>query len=713
MSNLLNILPSEILAGDQMTNLSLWVLLLPFASFLFLIFLGRVINKYRGIFATTVMLVCSVMALVIFIKTWGGAVHEFRIDWFSLGPNFKFYFGLRVDRLAALLILMVTFVSFLVHLFSIEYLRGERNFEKYFSYLGLFTFSMLGIVLSDNLLSIFIFWELVGLSSYLLIGFYYQSEAAVYANKKAFVVNRIGDAGFLVGILILYAHYGTLNLQQLATTFADSSVGELTPTMLTIAGLGLFCGAVGKSAQFPLQVWLPNAMEGPTPVSALIHAATMVAAGVYLLARVYVFMSLDALTVITIIGTITAFMGAFAALSQNDIKKVLAFSTISQLGYMVMGMGLGAYDASLFHLMTHAFFKACLFLSAGAVIHSMHHLEHELHKEGHDIHFDHQDMRLMGGLRKKMPVTFIAFTVAAMSLAGLPLFSGFLSKDAILASAIAWGVAKGGVAFIVPIVGFLAAFMTAFYMGRQILLVFFGEFRLDKFYPSIKGGFNRVIETPWLMRIPIIVLAILSVGFVFSINPIDGAHGWFLSSVKIPQTVTGIEDVSKLGLAISAGAHHFHYTTVLISMTLAIAGLLLAYVLFNPAKPIQTQLLREKIITTDSFLHRLSINNWMLDGVYDLLFVKSTVGVAHGLHWVDKNIIDGFVNVFGRTHVVVAHVVGWMDKAIVDGLVNLLAYLAKSLGGLFRSGQNGKVQAYIGFTVICVITGLLIWIIRR
>ena len=292
---------------------------------------------------------------------------------------------------------------------------------------------MIGIIFSSNLIMLFIFWELVGLSSYLLIGFWYEKDSAIKANKKAFLTNRIGDAGFMIGILILYTYTGNLDFDYLIQWF--NSENSIPSSWTFVLGLGLFFGCVGKSAQFPLQVWLPDAMEGPTPVSALIHAATMVAAGIYLIARVFFILSDDVLLFIAYTGAITAFMGAIAACTQSDIKKVLAFSTISQLGYMVLALGVGAFDAALFHLVTHAFFKACLFLGSGSIIHSLHHLEHET-----DTHFDPQNMLLMGGLRKKMPLTFITYCIATAALVGVPLFSGFLSKDAILLATLDFGV---------------------------------------------------------------------------------------------------------------------------------------------------------------------------------------------------------------------------------------------------------------------------------
>lgn len=692
------------------------VLLLPLFTFWFLILFGRVINRYRGYMATAIMLGAFILSISIFLDAWGAVPFHTQWSWFSLSKGFHdtesivFKIGIKVDSISALMILIVTFVSFLVHLFSIEYLRGDKNFEKYFAYLGLFTFSMLGIILSDNLLLIFIFWELVGLSSYLLIGFWYKNKNAAFASKKAFLANRVGDAGFLIGILILWSYFGTTDLDTIRTWMSITNTDSIT-FWLIVAGIGIFFGAVGKSAQFPLSVWLPNAMEGPTPVSALIHAATMVAAGVYLLARTYFLFNVDiVLPFIAVIGTITAFMAAFTAMTQFDIKRVLAFSTISQLGYMVMGMGVGAYDASLFHLMTHAFFKACLFLSAGAVIHSMHHVETFFAKKGTEVHFDPQDMRNMGNLRKRMPVTFITYTIAAFALAGLPLFSGFLSKDAILISAWQWAdkmAATGsGIWYIIPIVGFVTAFMTAFYMGRQLCLVFWGEFRLDKKYEQLKGAFQQVIETPWLMRIPVIVLAILSIGFVYSLNPLSGEHSWFMETIQTKVSIISHKQKEALHIA----DHHAHHTAgLVISICLAVIGLVLAWFVYNAGKNPLSNVVKNKF-SENSFLFKLSYNNWYLDEFYMATIIKANLAGAKVMSLFDIKVIDGFVNFIGKFHVVLAHIVAFIDKYIVDGFVNGISWFFKTSAGVIRGTQNGQVQLYLVWTAIGVLL-LLGWIL--
>lgn len=686
------VLHIEALPFDGMTKLALAILLLPLFAFFFLIFFGRRINKYRGITATVFMFINLVMSIVVVCNTWEAAEFHAQWEWFNLGENIPFTLGIQLDNLSAFMLIVVTGVSFLVHLFSIEYIRGDRHFEKYFAYLGLFTFSMLGIILSDNLLAIFVFWELVGLSSYLLIGFYFQKEEAVYANKKAFITNRIGDVGFLIGMLVLWSQFGTLDLNSLEAQLPAFS-GEVW--LLSLAGFGLLCGAIGKSAQFPLQVWLPNAMEGPTPVSALIHAATMVAAGIYLIARTYFILQPDVLTTIAFIGGITAFIGAVTALAQTDIKRVLAFSTISQLGYMMMGMGVGAYDAALFHLLTHAFFKACLFLSAGSVIYNMHQLEHQLEHEGKDVHFDAQDMRIMGGLRKKMPFTFYPYLLATLALAGLPLTSGFLSKDAILNGALSWAQLSGGVSYLIPVLGFVSALLTAFYMGRQMFMVFFGEFKLEKLGQHYQGAYDKVKETPVLMLIPIVLLGALSLGFFFSINPIDGSQSWFTAAIAIPLPKAFVEQM-----------HHNHVLVSVASMLIALLGLLLAYLMYYK---------KSLVISEDNPLKKvlkgLSLNHWYLDAIFDATFVRATLIKARLANQFDVLVIDRLVNVVGVFNVIIANLSGSFDKYVVDGLVNFSATTTGVFGKLLRSQFSGKVQNYIAISIVMII--LLVFLIVK
>jgi len=420
------------------------------------------------------------------------AIRELSATWLSIG-NLNIEFGLRLDALSLMMMLVVTGVGGAIHIYSWGYMAEDRCFSRYFASLSLFTFSMLGIVLANNFVQLFISWELVGLSSYLLIGFWYERPSAADAAKKAFLTNRVGDFGFLLGILTVWGLLGTLNFTQAQLSLEENAAA--LGTLATTAGLLIFCGAVGKSAQFPLHVWLPDAMEGPTPVSALIHAATMVAAGVYMLARVYFLLNVQALAVIGWVGGITALLAALIAIQQNDIKRILAYSTLSQLGYMVMAVGVQAPGAGMFHLTTHAFFKALLFLGAGSVIHALHH---------------EQDIWKMGGLRRSMPVTFWTFMVGTIALAGVWPLSGFFSKDAILAAAQAHSLP-------LFIIGLAVAALTTFYMFRLVLVAFLGSERTPEA--------AHAHESPWVMVWPLRVLATFSIiGGVIGIEAMFAGH---------------------------------------------------------------------------------------------------------------------------------------------------------------------------------------------
>lgn len=695
--------------------LSVALLLLPFISFLVLIFNQGITRKAGSFVAIMAIGTTFLISLWLFAQVWTKDLQHFQIPWFQLWfPNkvITLTIGILLDNITVLLLVVVTFVSLLVHLFSVEYMKDDPGYNRYYAFLGLFTFSMLGIVLADNLLVIFIFWELVGLSSYLLIGFWFTKPAAVAASKKAFLINRVGDLGFLIALMILWSRFDTLDLQYikvLAANFPQDQLlwsvdyvfdiagweSSLTVNWLTIAGLGLFCGAVAKSAQFPLQIWLPDAMEGPTPVSALIHAATMVAAGVFLLARVFTLLNMDALTLIAFIGAITAFMGAFAAFTQNDIKKVLAYSTISQLGYMVMGMGTGAYDAALFHLITHAFFKACLFLCAGSVIHSLH--KFELHHEKLlSPSFHAQDMRFMGGLRKKLPVTFVAYTIATASLIGLPFFSGFLSKDALLTGAWAWAEAKSSttisIAYLVPDLAFITVLMTAAYMTRQFIMVFLGDFR-----GAIEQGLQKIKiqESSWLIKVPLIILALLSFGFVFSINPFSTSSSWIMAGVTHHDMllIQFIDNEVYALLQVIIGKYEdLHFIISIFAVVMTLVGIAIGIHLYRFQK--QVLEIAPASLGAQNVFHRISLNNWYLDRIYRKVFVRGLLKASQKMGRFDSLVVDGTVNFIGKFYVIISFLVSWFDRTLVDGIVRFAAYTAESIGFLTKDIQGGKVQNY-------------------
>jgi NADH-quinone oxidoreductase subunit L len=726
---------------DSLILLSIIILALPMVSFLLIIFNQKRLNKSAHLIGAPILGVALVLAIYIcYTKLQMPGNLNFDFEWIKLGvlPGFgplSIKSGVMIDNLTAIMLVVVTLISFLVHLFSSEYMKGDVRYARYFAYLGVFTFSMLGIVIANNLFAMYIFWELVGFSSYSLISHWYEKPGPQLASKKAFIVNRVGDVGMWTGLMIIWANFHTFSFKEV---FAHVSAGlpatfsllGLSPeTTLTVAGILIFCGAVGKSAQFPLHVWLPDAMEGPTPVSALIHAATMVAAGVYLTARIFPILTGDAMLVVACVGGFTSFLAASIALTQNDIKKVLAYSTVSQLGYMIMAMGVGAFSAGFFHLTTHAMFKACLFLGSGSVIHAMHHSLHHLH----DHHTDAQDMRNMGGLLKKMPVTGWTFIIATLAISGIPLTSGFMSKDEILAGATAYGSLQAGIASFLPIIGFGVAMMTAFYMWRQVFMVFFGKPRNEKIY-------EHVHESPKVMIVPLIVLASLSVWVWYGANPIDPANGWFMkkwvptvAQIVPPQTAPhfgetpagatktaevantkesqasyGTPETSKTEVAtaemmphqevLEAKTHEVAGRGMLISIFVALTGITIAWYMY-----LKNTKLADSFAKTFRPLYLFSLNKWYIDEFYEFAFVGSFMLTARMCAWFDTNIVDGAVNGVGRVTIVVSRVAGWFDKYVVDGLVNLSAGVTQFVGLMLRSVQTGKIQTYMAWTLACVV----------
>ncbi len=751
------------MSQETLITLALAVLLLPLVNFVVLVFFSRRLPRQGDWFGTSLLFVgLALSAVILYFKLT--AFHDQTIQatftWVDfgtvpgLGPV-KWNLGFAIDNVAAIMLVVVNIVSSLVHLFSIGYMEGDVRYGRYFSYLGVFTFSMLGIVLTNNFFLMYVSWELVGLSSYLLIGHWFEKKSASDAAKKAFVVNRVGDIGMFIGIMILYANFNTFSFDAIFGAIQSGHIPFGSEAWLTAAGILVFCGAIGKSAQFPLHVWLPDAMEGPTPVSALIHAATMVAAGVYLVTRTFAMMTADALMFIAYVGAITAFISATIAIAQNDIKKVLAYSTVSQLGYMVMGLGVGAYTAGFFHLSTHAMFKAGLFLGSGSVIHAMHHALHH----ANDHHTDPQDIRNMGGLRKKMPVTYWTFLVYSLAISGVPLTSGFLSKDEILAGTLAYGNLTGH--YLIAVVGFFVAGLTAFYMFRLVILTFLGEHKDQHRFESIH-------ESPAVMTIPLVVFATLSffVFFTGNINPLSNV-GWFTHAVERPASVVPGTVAAANNEVFEEALHAAHVPAMLLSLTMAGLGILVAFGTYY-WKKINADAIASKLKP----VHTVLLNKWYFDELYDWTVVAGTKGFAAVLRWFDNNIIDGLVNGVGRWTLAVTrgtrdtweegHVgavvytivigalslyVGWVtgsallpsavgilgmigygvlalavagitfflfyvgvggfDNKIVDGLVNLVAYLAGFFGLVGRKFQTGRVQSYLAFALFAVLVFFL------
>ena len=665
-----------------MITYGLLILILPILAFLIQIFFGKRLPRQGdwisiGAVVITLCLALAMLGVMLVMydadftveKTW---------QWFDLG-TLEFRLGLLIDNITIVMLLVVAIVSSLVHIYSVGYMKGDIRYSRYFAYLSLFTFSMNGIVLSNNLFSIYMFWELVGLSSYLLIGHWFEKDTASDAAKKAFLVNRIGDIGMFIGIMLFFTATGSFLFSD---AYAGVAEGVFNQKLLTIAGLCLFAGAIGKSAQFPLHVWLPDAMEGPTPVSALIHAATMVAAGVYLSVRLFPIFSPDALTVIAYIGGFTAVFAAIIAVTQNDIKRVLAYSTLSQLGYMIMAIGVGAYVVGFFHLVTHAAFKAGLFLCSGSVIHAMHHAYDELN----DHESDPQDMRNMGGLKGGMKTTYWSMVICTVALAGIPFTSGFLSKDAILAGTLAFS-SHHPQHFLLAVFGFGAALLTAFYMFRLIFMTFHGKAAREEVS-------HYIHESPAVMTTPLVILATLSIFLFYTLphlNPFSDA-GWFTELVVARDSVVP-GGANPSAHEIAEGMHHAHNLAMALSILVALSGIALAVVIY-----LKKQLSAERLAERLALPYKLSFNKFFIDEIYQKLLIGPTVVFSKIIGFIDWDLYDKYIiNGFGRVTERLSRLVGirWdydvLDQRIVDGVGDSTQFFGRTL----RLIQTGKVQNYL------------------
>ncbi|WP_294348623.1 NADH-quinone oxidoreductase subunit L [uncultured Sphingobacterium sp.] len=599
-----------------------------------------------GAVGSAVVLISFVCSCILFSEVYqarqagqAGIIEQHVFDWIAVG-NLKIGLSFLIDPLSAIMLLIVTGIGFLIHVYSIGYMHHDHGFGKFFAYLNLFIFFMLLLVLGSNYLVMFIGWEGVGLCSYLLIGFWYKNSSYANAAKKAFVMNRIGDLGFLLAVFLILGTFGSLEFSTVFPAAKNFAVGDITVISITIL---LFIAATGKSAQIPLFTWLPDAMAGPTPVSALIHAATMVTAGIYMIARSNILFILSPFTLqlITVIAICTALLAAAIALTQNDIKKVLAYSTVSQLGYMFLGLGVGAFTGAFFHVLTHAFFKALLFLGAGSVIHGM---------------SEEQDMSKMGGLKSAMPITYLTMLMGTIAISGIPPFSGFFSKDEILAGAftsspVLWGL------------GFIGALMTAFYMFRMLFMTFFGTFR------GTEEQRHHLHESPKSMTTPLIVLAVLSViGGVINLPAVLGGNHW-LEDFLAP--------VFSEGKAIMPATHHLEHSTEYLLMGVSVVGVLIMVALaFN--KYVKRQQLPEEGEGTRGFLGNLSYHKFYVDELYDSLIVRP-------INW-----LSAF---FGNV----------VDQRGIDGVVNGAGKATFDTGKVLRLLQNGNVGFYLLMMVIGVI----------
>jgi len=643
-------------------NLGL-IILFPLIGVIINGFFGKKLgDKVVSIVGPSVIGLSFLFALLAFFRLIQLDPESRRIEqtlftWIDSG-SLQIGFSLLYDQLSAVMALVVSGISFLIHIYSTGYMHGDKGYARFFTYLNLFVLMMLILVLGNSYLLMFIGWEGVGLCSYLLIGFWWEDKNNSDAGKKAFIVNRIGDFGFLLGMFLMFKKFAALHY---ASVFEQAQhISMLNDPEIVAITLLLFVGAIGKSAQIPLYVWLPDAMAGPTPVSALIHAATMVTAGVYMVARSNLLYALApaSMTVVAVIGTLTAIFAATIGIAQNDIKKVLAYSTVSQLGYMFIAVGVGAFSAGIFHLMTHAFFKALLFLGAGSVIHGLHHAYHATH-----THDDAQDLRNMGGLRQYMPTTYWCFMAATLAIAGMPLFSGFFSKDEILWFAFA--SQRGGIVF--WIIGVLAAGITAFYMFRLVFLAFFGETRLSE------KNRQHMHESPANITIPLIILAVLSV-----------CGGW----IGIPKALGGSNHFEHFLEPVFADSHHviarsgemahgaIEYVLMAIAIGIALSGFYIAYTFYHksPEKPAQ-------IAARVAGLYRVVYNKYFVDEFYHAVVVEPFFRLS---------------NMFWK----------FFDVVIVDGAVNGTGWVFRRLSQIVRKVQSGYVQEYV---VVFVLGGIFVF----
>ncbi len=593
---------------------------------------------------------CSIGVCVDIIRT--GRPHEVVAYQWIFGGDLTINLAYLVDPLTCMMLLVVTGVGFLIHVYSVGYMHGESGFTRFFTYMNLFMVSMLLLVMGNNYLVLFIGWEGVGLCSYLLIGYYYDKVSAAKAASKAFVVNRIGDAGFLLAIFLIFVNFKTLDY-----TKVFDQIGQLSPEMATAIALCLLVGAVGKSAQLPLYTWLPDAMEGPTPVSALIHAATMVTAGVYMIVRNHAIFDLSptAMTIVAFIGGFTALFAATIGLAQTDIKRVLAYSTVSQLGYMFLGCGIGAYTAAVFHLMTHAFFKALLFLTAGSVIHAL---------------SGEQDIRKMGGLSSKIPWTYRLFLIGTIAIAGIPPLAGFWSKDEILAHAFT------NHHYLLYAIAAIGALLTSFYMFRLMYLTFLGTSRMDHHTEE------HVHESPMVMVGPLMALGILSILGGFLGFPPE--HGWLHQFLAPVAGMGEAHDVST-GLVLML---------MMIATGLALLGWGIAHYFYNVNLSAP-----DRLAAKFQAIYRVLLNKYYVDELYDLLWVEPTKKLGFLLDWFDRTVIDGLVRGVAQLADLAAAGSTWAEKHIIYGGLNVIGYGNHLAARQWRQLQSGMVHHYAAIIV--------------
>jgi len=669
---------------DSLSGFIPYLVALPLLGFLINGIGGLSFEGYRkqkpliGYLATLSVFLPFIISVYLFLNmTATDSLYIKLFTWIEAG-TFSADVAYRIDALSIIMVMVVTGVGSLIHLYSMGYMKDDEGYYKFFAYLNLFIFAMLNLVMGSNLLILFLGWEGVGLCSYLLIGFWYKDQEKAIAGKKAFIYNRIGDFAFLIATFMIFRQIGSIEFTDIL-----ANLNLINSDQGFWIGLLFLIGATGKSAQLPLFVWLPDAMAGPTPVSALIHAATMVTSGIYLISRMsFLYItSPEVMMVVAVVGALTALVAATIAITQYDIKKVLAYSTVSQLGFMFLALGSGAFTAAMFHVITHAFFKACLFLGSGSVIHAMHHVEHELDHHGKHIHFDPQDMRFMGGLKQYMPATYKTFLLATIAIAGIPPLAGFFSKDEILAYTFNAGAAWAPIYYVLWGMAIVTAFMTAFYMFRLTFSTFHGEFKLPKVFAEAAGSEKYLHESPWNMTLPLWVLGILSVigGFMgipnfivesFTHQPshINWLHGWL-------ETVTAQTPIIL--------SHALEWSLLIISVIVASVAVYIAWKMYGVAH----------LDTSDATVKR------QFGSFYQVWSEKYNLDEIY-----EGYISDPIVRFSDK-------VLAVFDIKVVDGIVNGVAGTVRFFGFLLRYMQTGLVQNYALFLVIGVVLVLAMLVI--
>jgi NADH-quinone oxidoreductase subunit L len=666
-----------------LANTTFWVLLgffIPLISFIFYIFFQKLLPKQTTWISVFFSFFSVCIYLYLFHQIEGKEPFQLQWKWFALSQNIQFNIGLFIDVKEALMLVLVHFVSLLVLIYSVSYLKQDAKILRFFAYLSLFIFSMQGLIIADNLLQIFIFWELVGFSSFLLIGFWNEKPKAAQAAKYSFIANRVADCFFLVGIILVYAYFNTLDLDEL------SKVNFQNPDLyLSFSWIGflIFVGCMAKSAQFPFQIWLPKAMQGPTPASALIHAATMVAAGVFILIKLSFFLTPSVSNLILCIGILTAFIGAYSALTQKDLKKILAYSTISQLGIMFVAIGLKAYNAAFAHLITHAIFKSGLFLSAGAIIHWMQHAKEKLDLNS-IITLDGQNINQMGGLLKYIPFTSIVFLLNAFALIGIPFFVGFYSKEAIINFCF-YQASENHSNFysIIGVLLLLTSLLTSLYMFRLIFKMFLGKLSFDEI---LKENSIHLHENKIGLLVSPAILGILS--------------------------LMPILKITTLGKQVQVLLHANHEESgslvEITSILLILLALFMMLVMFGYQGDKRFKKIIQSFVAKKSWTYKLSYKSFYVDKIVFLLIIQPNIQISRSIAWFDVKLVDNTINLIGIFQVVLAHILAWIDKNVIDKIVITVTSIISLMAKLAIKIQSGKIQNYFYLVLIIFTFSVLI-----